>query len=367
MSMKGIRRIQYRQLLVLIVAWQVAAALVSLYDHFMIHTVFVTINEGLYSFPRYLLLNLVAALLGSLTAGPLIIFWVNEKNLNWPYGRSILLVVLMFLTITTFLILLMGVPYIYYSTGIPPGDDRFWEHYHAYTFNPFQLKKHLVWAIIVAFTQFALQMDRKFGHGVLWKIILGQYHVPREEYRAFMFADLKASTTIAETIGDVKYHLLLREFFSDVTNAIINSSGSIYNYAGDQVIVSWTHPGNHCIQCFFDMKKSIEDKKDTYLQHFGLVPEFKAGLHAGKVIAGEIGVIKRDITYSGDVLNTTSRIQDKCNELDVQVIVSSELLANFQLHPGYNARYMGTMMLKGKKKEIGLHAIIEKQSSRHEH
>jgi adenylate cyclase len=53
---------------------------------------------------------------------------------------------------------------------------------------------------------------RKFGHGVLWKILLGKYHLPREEYHVFMFVDLKASTTIAETIGDVKYHSLLHDF-----------------------------------------------------------------------------------------------------------------------------------------------------------
>jgi adenylate cyclase len=358
--MKGIRSIQYRQLLVLIVSWQVAAVLVAVYDHFMIHAVFVSIHEELYSFPRYLLFNQFAALFGGLTAGPLIIFWVNEKYFDRPYGYSILFVVVLFLTMTSFLILVLGVPYIYFSTGITPGDDRFWNEYYAYIFNQFQLKKHLAWAAIVAFTQFALQMDRKFGHGVLWKIILGKYHLPREEYRVFMFVDLKASTTIAETIGDVKYHLLLHEFFSDVTNAIINCKGSIYNYAGDQVIVSWTSPGNHCIQCFFDMKKSIEERKDAYLQRFGLIPEFKAGLHAGKVIAGEIGIIKRDITYSGDVLNTTSRIQDKCNELNVRLLVSGELLADIQLDQGYTAQYMGTMKLKGKKKEIGLHAISEK-------
>src|SRR6187549_3637396 len=126
--MNGMRRIQYRQLLVLIIAWQVAATLVALYDHFMIHSVFVTINESLYSFPRYLLFNLIAAFLGSVTAGPLIIFWVNERHLFWPYGKSILFVIALFLTMTTFLIVLMGVPYIYLSTGFAIGDDQFWEH-----------------------------------------------------------------------------------------------------------------------------------------------------------------------------------------------------------------------------------------------
>jgi len=318
----GIRKIQFKQLLVIILAWQVAAALLALYDHLMIHTVFVEIREEFYSFWLYLLFNMTAALVGSLVAGPLIIFWVNEKYINQSYGQSILIVVAVFLTITTLLVFSMGFPYIVYTTGIPFGQAGFWEHYHDYIFNLFQLKKLLSWSFIVAGTQFGLQMDKKFGHGNLWKVITGKYHLPKEEYRVFMFADLKGSTTIAESIGDRKFHLLLRDFFSDVTNAILNNKGSIYTYVGDQVIIAWSSPGNHCIQCFFDMRKSIELKKDVYLENYGLLPEFKAGMHAGCVITGEIGIIKRDITYSGDVLNTTSRIQDKCTELGVPFIIS---------------------------------------------
>lgn len=355
--MNGIKRIQFRQLFILIIVWLIAATLVAVYDHFMIQAIFVSVDEGMYSFSRYLFFNLTAALLGGLIAGPLIIFWINAKYIDQPYGKTILLVVLLFMTATSLLILLMGVPYISYTTGVAVGEAGYWEYYRDYIFNPFQLKKHLVWAFIVGLTQFGLQLDRKFGHGVLWDIIRGKYHQPKEEYRVFMFADLRSSTTIAESIGDARYHLLLRDFFTDVTNAIINNQGSIYNYVGDQVIISWNKPGKHCLKCFFDMQGSIEARKSAYLKKYGVVPEFKAGLHAGQVIAGEIGIIKRDITYSGDVLNTTSRIQDKCVELNALLLISDELLKEIPSHEDYRIAYMGTMKLKGKKREIGLHSI----------
>jgi len=365
--MTGRKKIQLRQLFALIVAWQVAAVLISVYDHFVMHAAFVTIHDASYSFPAYVMFNMVAALLGGIIAGPIIIFWVNEKFLNKPYGVSILLVVIFFLTITTFLILLMGIFYTSYTTGVSFGEEGFWERYNPYIFSLFQLKKLLAWSVIVALTQLALQMDRKFSHGVLWKIILGKYHLPKEENHIFMFADLSDSTTIAEAIGDEKYHMLLRDFFSDITNAIIDNEGTIYQYVGDQVIVSWkiekNGAGNHCVQCFFDMKKSIEDKKETYMKNYGVVPVFKAGIHLGKVIAGEIGIIKRDITYSGDVLNTTSRIQGKCGELDVNLLASDDLLELVTLQPGFISKYMGSIKLKGKKNEIGLHAIFVSAAS----
>jgi adenylate cyclase len=360
--MTGRKKIQLRQLLILIVAWQIAIIIASVYDHFVIQSGYVTINREVYSFPVHLAFNMIGALLGGLTAGPLIIFWVNEKFLNKPYLHSIIIVLVMFFTLSVFIILLLGVVFITYTTGTHFGENRFWEHFNAYIFDLYQLKKILVWSVIVALTQLALQMDRKFGHGILWKIILGKYHSAREEARIFMFADLDGSTTIAETIGDKKYHLLLRDFFADVTNAIINNNGSIYQYVGDEVIVSWkiekNGTANYCLQCFFDMKKSIEDKKEIYMKNYGLVPVFKAGIHLGKVIAGEIGIIKRDITYSGDVLNTTSRIQGKCGELDVNLLASDDLLELVTLQPGFISKHMGSIKLKGKKNEIGLNAIF---------
>jgi adenylate cyclase len=90
-----------------------------------------------------------------------------------------------------------------------------------------------------------------------------------------------------------------------------------------------------------------------------LVPGFKAGIHCGKVVAGEIGVIKRDITYSGDVLNTTSRILSKCEEYSEEVIASSDLLSQLHYSETYIAKSLGTIILRGKTREIGLNSLAQ--------
>ena len=57
------------------------------------------------------------------------------------------------------------------------------------------------------------------------------------------------------------------------------------------------------------MRKTIKRNSAEYLKKYELVPEFKAGVHYGTVTAGEIGIIKRDITFSGDVLNTAAALR----------------------------------------------------------
>ncbi len=114
----------------------------------------------------------------------------------------------------------------------------------------------------------------------------------------------------------------------------------------------------HCLKCFFDMKLHILKNKDKYLERYGLVPFFKAGIHCGTVIAGEVGIIKRDITYSGDVLNTTSRILNKCTEFKEEVIACSDLLLELHFLKDYVTKPLGAIKLRGKEKEVLLSALI---------
>lgn len=69
-------------------------------------------------------------------------------------------------------------------------------------------------------------------------------------------------------------------------------------------------------------KKIFEKEREKYIDTYGLVPEFKAGIHCGKVTTGEIGVIKKEILFTGDVLNTSARIQGNCNPLGVNILIS---------------------------------------------
>ena len=135
-----------------------------------------------------------------------------------------------------------------------------------------------------------------------------------------MFLDLKSSTAIAEKLGHKRYHQFLNDFFYDITPAIIESKGEIYQYVGDEVVVTWTKERGlrdaNCISCYFRVAAAIGKVSDTYEQKYGSVPTFKAGYHYGEVIAGLIGDIKRAVVFHGDTVNTASRIRSECTTFD---------------------------------------------------
>ena len=218
-----------------------------------------------------------------------------------------------------------------------------------------------VWAFVACCTQFIIQVSDKFGPGILWKFLTGKYYHPREEERIFMFLDLKSSTTIAEKTGSNKFFRLLKDIFNDITEPIINSRGEIYQYVGDEVIVTWpVETGlleNNCLLCFYRIKQALEKRRNHYLEEYGIVPFFKAGMHIGEATVGEIGIIKKDIVFSGDVLNTTSRIQGECNKYNVSIILSSTLLQRMPMDGEYKKIPLGEIQLRGKEEKLSLITI----------
>ncbi|MBT8261207.1 MAG: hypothetical protein KJO05_00185 [Bacteroidia bacterium] len=221
------------------------------------------------------------------------------------------------------------------------------------------VKNFIIWLLIVIGTLIVLMVNDKYGPGVFRDYLLGRYFRPKNERRIFMFTDIKDATAIAEKLGENKYFHLLKDFFKDIAPAIVQSRGEVYQYVGDEVVISWKmKPGlknGNAIGCFFRMKQLLAAKAHTYEERYGLVPNFKVGYHFGPVMVGELGQIKRDIAFSGDVLNTTSRIQAKCNELGVEILASKEFSEiAYQLPMGITPKEMGNQELKGKKQKLSL-------------
>lgn len=198
------------------------------------------------------------------------------------------------------------------------------------------------------------------GRHFLLKLITGKYHKPFEEERVFMFLDLKASTSLAEKLGHSRFLQLLNDFFYDVSIAVTATKGEIYKYVGDGAIISWkmkkVKGKSLPIDCFFQIEYWVQKNKDKYLKKYNVVPELKAGVHGGFVVTGEMGHIKKEIAFLGDVLNTTARIESLCNQLKKKLLVSDELLEKLSAGK-YSVEPLGEQEIRGKSKGVKVSSI----------
>ena len=208
---------------------------------------------------------------------------------------------------------------------------------------------------------FFRQINRLFGPGVLLRYLLGRYHRPRREARIFMFLDIKSSTSLAEQLGPETYLAFINVFFRDISGPVLDNAGEIYEYVGDEVVLTWKEERGikdaNCIRVFFDIDSVIEKKRQRYLDQFGVVPEYKAGVNVGEVMTAEIGDLKRGLVFNGDVLNTGARIQGECARLGRRLLSSADLSARLTLPDGWSAEEMGSVTLRGKSEPVELVAF----------
>ncbi|MEM1128481.1 MAG: adenylate/guanylate cyclase domain-containing protein [Bacteroidota bacterium] len=240
-------------------------------------------------------------------------------------------------------------------------DGLVWERLKSFMFSTSLLNTVIQLSTMLVASLFYSEISEHIGHGVLVKFLTGRYHTPKEETRIFMFSDMKDSTRIAEQLGHGHYFKLLRAYYQDLSHGIMSNAGQIYQYVGDEVVVSWPVESglrdNNCINCFFVMKADLTAKAEWYRQEFGVAPDFKAGLHIGDVTTGEIGALKKEIIFTGDILNATARIQGLCNKHEVDLLVSGDLLSRLQLDTGVEVESLGQCELRGKTKRVELHTI----------
>jgi len=215
--------------------------------------------------------------------------------------------------------------------------------------------------IISLVSNFMDELHRKLGRDAIYNLVLGKYHRVKQEERIFMFIDLNYSTDIAEAMGEMKYSHFLQDYFYDISEPIARYFGSIYQYVGDEAVVTWPFQKgikfSVCLRCFFAIQKQIKRYQNYYEKTYGMVPAFKASIHGGTVVVSEVGKYKSEIAYHGDVLNTTARMLGKCHELESELLVSAAIISQVELPKYLNADEMGSFQLRGKQQDVGIFSV----------
>jgi adenylate cyclase len=222
-----------------------------------------------------------------------------------------------------------------------------------YTFTGEGLVVMLHLSICSLLYHFILQINKKFGPGILIEYTIGKYFAPKVEERAFMFLDLKSSTQLAEKLEHVSYSRLVQDCYAELSVPLIRYNAEVYQYVGDEVVVTWrmneSFSASWCHEFAHAFQMRLEAKAEYFTLLYGVTPQFKAGAHCGRVTVAEVGQIKTEIAYHGDVLNTASRIQSLCNQFDKRILLSESLVNLLTEKEKAKIRFVAEAELKGKE------------------
>ena len=209
--------------------------------------------------------------------------------------------------------------------------------------------------VMILIISFIKQMNNKFGPGILLPMLLGKYRKPSVEERIFMFMDLKSSTSYAEKLGHIQYSRMIQACFRDVNNVLPNYFAEVYQYVGDEVVLTWPKDeglrNHNCINFYFGFCEELKKNKSEYEKEFGLLPEFKASAHIGEITVAEVGNFKREIAYHGDTINIAARIQSMCNVYNENFLISEILEEQLRPNTKFKIDFIEETILKGKLKK----------------
>jgi len=273
-------------------------------------------------------------------------------------GVSILFKSLVYFILIIIILSLLSIS-IEKQVGIDLPNERGWWRNDPFFWNT--VLYFITASIVFSFIRIA---NDKFGRGVFLNMLLGKYKKPKEEERILMFVDLKDSTKIAEHLGHETYSRFIQECFKDLNNVLRKHDAEVYQYVGDEAVINWTNKkgfkNNNCINLFFAFQKILLNRSNYYLNEYGYAPEFKAGIHSGKIMVAEVGTVKKELAFHGDVINSASRIQSLCNDYNASLLISETVLVHLNIDLFNYEEIKEGFILKGKQEKLKVFRIIAK-------
>lgn len=308
--------------------------------------------------PQVFLFASIAVTFIGLVIGALEVYWFKNLFGSYSFARK-LFSKFIFYSFFLFLCILITYPIAAgLELGRSPMDAIVVEKFRGFVLSGLFLSTMISLAFSTFLSLFYAAISDHLGQKTLTNFFTGKYHQPIEEERIFMFLDMNSSTAVAEQLGHLTYFDLLRAYYNELSKAIVDHEGEVYQYVGDEIVISWElEPGlrnNNCLSCFFAMQNDLQAKASDFKKKYGIAPSFKAGLHVGRVTSGEIGALKREIFFTGDVLNVTSRIQGLCNSYESDLLISDKLFDLIKHPHQFSFKSLGTITLKGRVKPMSI-------------
>jgi adenylate cyclase len=223
---------------------------------------------------------------------------------------------------------------------------------------------HIVALVLAAGVILFLSVNGLLGPGVLFAFVAGRYGSRSAQ---LLFIDMRASTAVAERLGELRYLRLLNRF-------VVRRRGSERRNSQ----ICWRRGDRNMAPCARRESSGVRHRRIRRPR-----PDHRARpclsariwrrsrlpgrLHCGPVAVGELGSLRKEIALIGDTMNTAARILEACRDTDNRVLASAALIERLAtLPPGVTRRRLGQLPVRGKERRLELD-VLETEGSAGRH
>ncbi len=178
-----------------------------------------------------------------------------------------------------------------------------------------------------------------------------------------MFADLRSFTRITESLGVEQVVAMLNEYFSVLTEATYRHDGTIFNMAGDCLLVGFNVPfaqpdaAARAWRTAVEMLSRVGEVAAGWRARHGIATGVGIGIGRGHAVVGNVGSPHyMSYTMIGDTVNAAARLMQMAQV--GEALVSSEFYeAVRELVPAGRVESRGQVALRGKSEPVQVYSI----------
>jgi adenylate cyclase len=180
------------------------------------------------------------------------------------------------------------------------------------------------------------------------------HHGGAEIECTMLFADIRGSTTLAESMSPVAFRDLLDRFYTVASNTVFDHQGVVDKFVGDELVATFfpLMSGDHHARLAVAAARMLLETTGHGSADGPWVP-VGAGVHTAVTWFGAVGQGQRtELTVVGDPVNTTARLASLAVAGEILVTTDAAMAAG--LDPKLERRQLA---LKGKQSTTEVVAI----------
>ena len=171
-----------------------------------------------------------------------------------------------------------------------------------------------------------------------------------------LFSDIRDYTSLSETMTPEENFKFVNAFNGRMGPIIKKHGGFVNQYLGDAIMAIFPGNPSDALIAAKEMQLCLIDYNLERISSGKLPLKMGIGLHTGPLIMGIIGDQNRmDAATISDTVNTTSRIESLTKYYGASILLSEDSLNIIESTDEFNFRYLGKVLVKGKKNPVGIY------------
>jgi len=185
-----------------------------------------------------------------------------------------------------------------------------------------------------------------------------------EKELTVLFSDIRAFTTLSETLSPKEVVSLLNEYLQRMTQVVFKYDGTLDKYVGDEIMAFYGAPlegqfdhAERACRTALEMMKELHQLNQERMKKNQPTFNIGIGINTGKMVVGNMGSdLKKDYTVIGDNVNLGARLEGTNKKFNTNIIISE--FTYKMVKDKVNVRELGSERVKGKYQSVKIYELL---------